>query len=49
MHFDNIQMIKEAVALGTGLSILPARTMEAEVEQGRSSRFRCTRPDWYAR
>jgi LysR family transcriptional regulator, transcriptional activator of the cysJI operon len=35
MHFDNIQMIKEAVALGTGLSILPARTMRAEVEQGR--------------
>jgi DNA-binding transcriptional LysR family regulator len=35
MHFDNIQMIKEAVALGTGLSLLPARTMQAEVEQGR--------------
>jgi len=35
MHFDNIQMIKEAVALGTGVSILPARTMQAEVEQGR--------------
>jgi LysR family transcriptional regulator, transcriptional activator of the cysJI operon len=35
MHFDNIQMIKEAVALGTGMSILPARTMQAEVEQGR--------------
>jgi DNA-binding transcriptional LysR family regulator len=35
MHFDNIQMIKEAVGLGTGLSILPARTMQAEVEQGR--------------
>jgi DNA-binding transcriptional LysR family regulator len=35
MHFDNIQMIKEAVALGTGISILPARTMQAEIEQGR--------------
>lgn len=35
MNFDNIQMIKEAVALGTGLSILPARTTQAEVEQGR--------------
>ncbi|HWQ53685.1 MAG TPA: LysR family transcriptional regulator [Bryobacteraceae bacterium] len=35
MHFDNIQMIKEAVALGSGLSILPARTMQAEIEQGR--------------
>jgi DNA-binding transcriptional LysR family regulator len=35
MHFDNIQMIKEAVALGEGISILPARTMQAEIEQGR--------------
>jgi DNA-binding transcriptional LysR family regulator len=35
MHFDNIQMIKEAVALGPGLSILPARTMRAEIAQGR--------------
>jgi DNA-binding transcriptional LysR family regulator len=35
MHFDNIQMIKEAVALGSGIAILPARTMQAEIEQGR--------------
>ncbi len=35
MQFDNIQMIKEAVALGSGISILPARSMLAEVEQGR--------------
>lgn len=35
MHFDNIQMIKEAVALGRGVSILPARTMQAEIAQGR--------------
>lgn len=35
MHFDNIQTIKEAVALGSGISILPARTMQAEIEQGR--------------
>ena len=35
LHFDNIQMIKEAVALGRGVSILPARTMEAEIAQGR--------------
>jgi DNA-binding transcriptional LysR family regulator len=35
MQFDNIQMIKEAVALGSGISILPARTMLAEVEQRR--------------
>lgn len=35
MNFDNIQMVKEAVALGSGISILPARTMQAEIEQGR--------------
>ena len=35
MQFDNIQMIKEAVALGSGISILPARTMQTEIEQGR--------------
>lgn len=35
MHFDNIQVIKEAVAVGSGISILPARTMQAEIEQGR--------------
>jgi DNA-binding transcriptional LysR family regulator len=34
MHFDNIHTIKEAVALGTGISILPARTMQAEIAQG---------------
>jgi len=35
MHFDNIQMIKEAVAVGSGISILPALTLQAEIEQGR--------------
>ncbi len=33
--FDNIQSIKEAVVLGSGISILPERTMQAEIEQGR--------------
>ncbi|MEX2264033.1 MAG: LysR family transcriptional regulator [Bryobacteraceae bacterium] len=35
MQFDNIEMIKEAVALGSGISILPARTMQPELAQGR--------------
>jgi len=35
MQFDNIQSIKEAVLLGSGISILPERTIQAEVEQGR--------------
>jgi DNA-binding transcriptional LysR family regulator len=35
MQFDNIQSIKEAVVLETGISILPERTMQTEVEQNR--------------
>jgi len=35
LHFDNLQMIKEAVAHGSGVSIMPARIMEAEIQQGR--------------
>jgi DNA-binding transcriptional LysR family regulator len=35
LHFDNIQMIKEAVAHGSGVSIMPARNMEEEIAQGR--------------
>jgi len=35
LYFDNIQMIKEAVAHGAGISILPALAMLAEVSQGR--------------
>ena len=35
MQFDNIQMVKEAVALGNGVSVLPARTFQSEIEQGR--------------
>lgn len=35
LHFDNLQMIKEAVAHGSGVSIMPARIMQEEVAQGR--------------
>jgi DNA-binding transcriptional LysR family regulator len=35
LHFDNIQMIKEAVTHRVGISIMPARIMKDEVEQGR--------------
>jgi DNA-binding transcriptional LysR family regulator len=34
MHFDNIQMVKEAVAVGAGVSILPRRALRAEIELG---------------
>jgi LysR family transcriptional regulator, transcriptional activator of the cysJI operon len=35
MHFDNIQMIKEAVAVGSGVSILPTNTLLGEIARGR--------------
>jgi DNA-binding transcriptional LysR family regulator len=35
MHFDNIPMVKEAIALGTHVSILPERLMEDDIRQGR--------------
>ena len=35
LHFDNLHMIKEAVALGSGVSIVPARVLHAELELGR--------------
>jgi DNA-binding transcriptional LysR family regulator len=44
LHFDNLQMIKEAVAHGAGVSILPARILEAEVAQGRLARVPLTEP-----
>jgi LysR family transcriptional regulator, transcriptional activator of the cysJI operon len=45
MHFDNIHTIKEAVMLGTGISILPARTMQAEIAQGRMVAVKLHAPD----
>jgi LysR family transcriptional regulator, transcriptional activator of the cysJI operon len=44
-HFDNIQMIKEAVEQGLGISILPARTMQAEIEQGRIAAVKLHAPE----
>ena len=35
MHFDNLQMIKEAVILGSGLSIVPFPVVEKEVDEGK--------------
>jgi DNA-binding transcriptional LysR family regulator len=40
LHFDNIQMIKEAVNHNVGISIMPARTMREDIEQGRLSAVR---------
>jgi len=35
IHFDNLQMIKEAVMLGHGVSIAPKRILDAEIGAGR--------------
>jgi DNA-binding transcriptional LysR family regulator len=35
MHFDNIPAVKEAVAAGAGVSILPWPILQDEVRQGR--------------
>lgn len=34
MHFDSIPMVKEALALGSAVSILPSRMLRNEIEQG---------------
>ena len=35
LHFDNLQMIKEAVAHGSGISILPKRVLRQDVQSKR--------------
>jgi DNA-binding transcriptional LysR family regulator len=35
LEFDNIQMIKEAVSIGSGISILPERTVRQEAADGK--------------
>jgi DNA-binding transcriptional LysR family regulator len=35
MHFDNIQTMKEAVALGNSVSLLPVRVLRKDIEEGR--------------
>ena len=39
LEFDNIQMIKEALAIGSGISILPERTVRHEAIEGRLVRL----------
>ncbi len=40
LHFDNIQMIKEAVTHRVGVSIMPARVIKDDIEQGRLAAVR---------
>jgi DNA-binding transcriptional LysR family regulator len=47
MHFDNIQMMKEAVALGSGFSILPERILQPDVRAGRIRTIPLEEPGLY--
>lgn len=47
LHFDNIQMIKEAVAHRVGVSIMPARIMNDEIAQGRLVAMPIAAPELY--
>lgn len=47
LHFDNLQMIKEAVAHRAGVSIMPARIMLEEMAQGRLVAIPISAPELY--
>src|ERR1700722_3140112 len=47
LHFDNIQMSKEAVAHRVGVSIMPARIMNDEIAQGRLVAIPIAAPELY--
>jgi LysR family transcriptional regulator, transcriptional activator of the cysJI operon len=47
MHFDNLQMVKEAVAHNVGVSIMPIRIMREEIQQGRLVALPIAAPELY--
>jgi DNA-binding transcriptional LysR family regulator len=47
LHFDNLQMIKEAVAHRVGVSIMPARVLLDEMRQGRLIAIPIEAPELY--
>lgn len=47
VHFDNVQMIKEAVALRVGVSLLPARAIREDVRQRRLTAIRIAGAELY--
>jgi DNA-binding transcriptional LysR family regulator len=47
VHFDNVEMVKEAVALRVGVSILPARVFREEVRQRRLTAIRIAGAELY--
>ena len=47
LHFDNLQMVKEAVAHNAGISVLPERAMREDLEQNRLVAIRLNPADLY--
>lgn len=47
LHFDNLQMIKEAVAHGAGVSIMPKRVMREDIAQRRLLALRLNPAELY--
>ncbi len=47
LHFDNLEMIKEAVAHGAGIGIMPKRVMREDLQQGRMVALRLDPPELY--
>ncbi len=47
LSFDNVQMIKEAVAHGAGISLMPRRVLREDLEQGRLVALGLKPPDLY--
>ena len=47
LRFDNIEMVKEAVAHGAGVSIMPKRVMREDLEQGRMAALQLEPPELY--
>jgi LysR family transcriptional regulator, transcriptional activator of the cysJI operon len=47
MHFDNLQTIKEALVLGSGVSIVPERIIQAELADGRLAAIPLEEPKLY--
>jgi len=45
MEFDNIETIKQAVAIGAGVSILPEPTVRAEIQNGTLASVRLIAPE----
>lgn len=47
MHFDNLQTIREAVMLGSGVSIVPGRILKSDLDQGRMAAVPIASPGLY--